>query len=162
MRKRHGALLLGLLFLVVLPASAADTLGRLFMTPEQRHALDSLRETGADSHATAGTLAPAGVTPVERPVVLNGVVRRSRGPDVVWVNGARAGAPDSPIRLRLGPDPSNRVTLEGAADGISVRLKPGQFWDPTTRRVANCYGCDAPATSAAVEPAPVEATADKP
>ncbi len=162
MRKPHSALLLGLLGLVALPASAADTLGRLFMTPEQRHALDTLRETGTGSPVAAGTPAPAGVAPVERPVVLNGVVRRSRGPDVVWVNGARAGAPDSPVRLRLGPDPSNRVTLEDAADGNSVQLKPGQFWDPTTGRVANCYGCDAPATSAAVEPAPVEATADEP
>ncbi len=162
MRNPHSAFLLALLGLVALPAGAADTLGRLFMTPEQRHALDSLRETGGDPPVAAGTQEPAAAAPVDRQVVLNGIVRRSRGPDVVWVNGARTSAPDSRIRLRLGPDPSNRVTLEDAADGTSVRLKPGQYWEPATGRVADCYGCQAPAKGPPVLPAPVEATAGKP
>ena len=79
----------------------------------------------ATSPGDASRLEPADVAPVESQVVLNGVVRRSRGPDVVWVNGGGPARPDSRIRLRQGPDPSNRVTLEDAADGNSVAPQAG-------------------------------------
>lgn len=162
MRRNPGAFLLGLLSLASLPGSAAEPLGRLFMTTEQRRALDALREPGGDVPADTGRLAQPAAAPVESQVVLNGVLRRSRGPDVVWVNGQRTGGADAGIRLRQGPDGSNRVTLETQADGSSVRLKPGQYWEPSTGRVANCYGCGTPPKAAEVTPAPTEATADKP
>jgi hypothetical protein len=168
MRTVRGVFLLGLLGSTALlgnaaqPASAAEPLGRLFTTPEQRQALDALRDTGSTAPADAAGLAPSAATPVDRQVVLNGVVSRSLGPDVVWVNGARTGAADARVRLRQGPDRSNRVTLEDATDGSSVRLKPGQYWEPATGRVADCYGCGAPAKSPDAAPAPAEVTADKP
>ncbi len=121
-------------------AHAEDGLGRLFLTPEQRHELDALRDPNAPRSATGPV---STVTAADRTVVLNGVVRRSRGSDVVWVNGARTGTAEGlPVQLRRGPDKDNRVTLENA-DGTVVRLKPGQSWDPATGRVANCYGCTA-------------------
>ena len=121
-------------------AHAEDSLGRLFLTPEQRHELDALRDPNAPRPTTG--LVSAG-TATDRTVVLNGVVRRSRGSDVVWVNGARTGAAEGqPVHLRRGPDKDNRVTLEDA-DGTVARLKPGQSWDPATGRVANCFGCRA-------------------
>ena len=45
---------------------------------------------------------------------------------------------------------------------VMLRLKPGQYWEPATGRVANCYGCRTPPKAAEVTPAPTEATADKP
>lgn len=167
MRTVHGAFLLGLLGITALPASAAEPLGRLFTTPEQRRALDALREAGGTTPADTAGLEPSAAAPVDRQVLLNGVVSRSLGPDVVWVNGARTGAADARIRLRRGPDRSNRVTLEDGADGSSVRLKPGQYWEPATGRVADCYGCGAPAkspdaTPPDATPKPAEVTADKP
>lgn len=162
MRILCSALLLGLLGLGARPAGAAEPLGRLFMTPEQRQMLDAVREDGPDPLMDTASLALPAPAPVDGPVVLNGIVRRSRGPDVVWVNGARTGAPQAPVRLRQGPDRTNRVTLEVAADGASVRLKPGQFWEPATGTVANCYGCAIPAQPAADTPAPAEVTAGEP
>ena len=118
-------------------AHAEDGLGRLFLTPEQRHELDILRDPNAVRPATG----LANPLPEGSPMVLNGVVRRSHGADVVWVNGTRASAgPGQPVQLRRGPDKNNRVTLEDA-EGATARLKPGQFWDPGTGRVADCYGC---------------------
>ena len=142
---------------------AEDSLGRLFLTPEQRHELDALRDPNAPRAATGPV--SAGTAP-DRTVVLNGVVRRSRGSDVVWVNGARAGAaPGQPVQLRRGPDKNNRVTLQDA-EGAVGRLKPGQFWDPATGRVANCFGCTAPHKTtdlvAPLEQAPVSASAAMP
>lgn len=162
MRRNLGTFVLGLLGLAALPGSAAEPLGRLFMTAEQRRALDALREPGGDVPGDAAGLEQPGAAPVESQVVLNGVVRRSRGPDVVWVNGRRTGGADARIRLRQGPDASSRVTLEDSADGSAARLKPGQYWEPATGHVANCYGCAAPAKAQDAAPAPAEATAEKP
>lgn len=125
------------------PASAADSLGRLFMTPEQRAALDSARASGNDLLNDPAQLAQRPTVSPETPVVLNGVVRRSRGPNVAWVNGERAStAGEQGVHLRRGPDRHNQVTLEEAG-GTSARLKPGQFWIPATGQVADCYGCAA-------------------
>lgn len=167
-RMKRYALLLGLLGLAALPGSAAEPLGRLFMTPAERQELDALRTPGGDVWSDARQLAAPAPVPASSQVLVNGVVRRSRGPDVVCVNGRQASSGTGGIRLKQGPDATNRVTLEAPADGSSVRLKPGQYWEPATGRVANCYGCGtaarpadaAPATAA--EMAPAEATADKP
>ncbi|MDP2324964.1 MAG: hypothetical protein Q8N51_13175 [Gammaproteobacteria bacterium] len=150
------ALLMSIVFSTT--AYAGDSLGRLFLTPDQRRTLDELRGPSAPDPGTdLGTNPlPAG-TPANRTVLLNGVVRRSHGSDVVWVNGARAGADNNQhVQLRRGPDQRNRVVLEDAR-GAMAKLKPGQFWDTATGQVANCFGCgiasgktppaaDAPAT----------------
>ena len=160
MRTVHSAFLLGLLGITALPASAAEPLGRLFTTPEQRRALDALREAGGATPADTAGLEPSAAAPVDGQVVLNGVVSRSLGPDVVWVNGARTGAADARIRLRRGPDRSNRVTLEDAADGSSVRLKPGQYWEPATGGGAPAKSQDATPPEATARPG--EVRADRP
>lgn len=162
MRRNPGALLLGLLGLITLPGNASEPLGRLFMTAEQRRALDALREPGGNGPADATVSDAPEAGPVDSHVVLSGVVRRSRGPDVVWVNGRRTGGADAGIQLRTGPDAANRVTLEASADGSSARLRPGQFWEPATGRVANCYGCASAPEAATVAPPPAEATAGQP
>lgn len=162
MRKNLSASLLGLLGLVALPGSAAEPLGRLFMTADQRRALDARREPGGDVWSDASRLEQPDAGTVEAQVVLNGIVRRSRGTNVVWVNGRRTDGADARIRLRQGPDAANRVTLEAPGEGSSGRLKPGQYWEPATGRVANCYGCDTPPKAAEVAPAPAETAAGKP
>ncbi len=124
-----------LLCLMTTPGMAAEPIGRLFMTPEERADLDALRALGND--AVAATLGQPHPASPDQQVVLNGVVRRSRGPDVVWVNGARA-------------------TLEQAS-GALARLKPGQVWIPATGRVTECFGCvpdNKPAELISALPAP--------
>ena len=120
---------------------ATGNLGRVFLTPAQRQSLDAQRNSDLAPDAVPGTgAAPSSAAP-NRNVLLNGVVRRSHGPDVVWVNGVRAGAGSSnPVQVRRGPDQRNRVSVQDA-DGTVARLKPGQFLDPSTRRVADCLGC---------------------
>ena len=113
------------------PASAADPLmspplGRLFMSPEERHALDAGKSTAASPDDPDGAVR----TPEVSRFVLNGVLKRSAGPDVVWINGQPAGHSDSAVQIRRGPDSQNTVTLLDTADGRSVRLKPGQSWTP--------------------------------
>ncbi len=121
MRNLPTTVAIVLLCLATAPANASEAIGRLFMTPEERGNLDALRNVGNSEPADALRLGQPVTAPPAQQVLLNGVVRRSRGPDVVWVNGTRA-------------------TLEEAS-GALARLKPGQVWIPATGRVTECFGC---------------------
>ena len=110
---------------IALEPQASAPLGRLFMSPEERRALDAGRAPWRDPAAPEASLAPA-----PGRVVLNGVLRRSTGPAVVFINGQPAGGKDAAVQVARGPDRQNTVTVRDAADGRSVRLKPGQSWKP--------------------------------
>jgi len=157
-----NALLACMLAVTAVPASAADALGRLFMTRDQRLALDAERAPGADVLGDANVTATPAAAPLEGQLLVNGIVQRSRGPDVVWVNGVRTGTTSGQVRLQRGPASSSRVMVKDATDGKTVRLKAGQYWEPATGRVADCYGCG-PSTQAVPGPAaPAEPAADQP
>ncbi len=139
----HRTVVLVLLGLGATPVTAAEPLGRLFMTPEQRAALDAAREPGNELLTDPAQPATSRAISPDAPVLLNGVIRRSRGPNVAWVNGTRASTSgDDAIHVSRGPDRHNRVTLEEGG-GTKAQLKPGQFWIPATGQVADCYGCAA-------------------
>ncbi len=121
------------LALAVPPATAAEppTLGRLFNTPEQRAQLDAQRY-GATQPPPVAQPAPPAAAPVPppppAPLVLNGVVRPSRGKATVWLNQE----PVADGRRIVGRD--GRVTLI-LPSGQRVTLKPGQRYDETTGEV---------------------------
>lgn len=110
---------------VALDQQASAPLGRLFMTPEERRALDADRTPWRDPDTPEAPVAANNGR-----VVLNGVLKRSAGPDVVWINGQPAGGKHGTVQVQRGPDLQNRVTVIDAADGRRVTLKPGQSWTP--------------------------------
>jgi hypothetical protein len=117
---------------------ATPELGRLFMTPAERSTLDARRGSG-DSAIPAAPVTAADAPPAR--VVLNGVLTRSRGPDVVWINGTATGRSGASPRVQSGATP--RVTVgEGS---VHATLKPGQVWTPGTGQVKECLGCQAAA-----------------
>lgn len=118
---------------------AAESLDRLFFTPEQRAALDRRRQIGLQE---ARALEDATLT-------LDGVVVRSTGRRTVWVNGQAqhdaaaptgvtvdlsAGEPgrallsvggEPPARLKVG-ESINRVTRERHGDLAGGRIGAGK------------------------------------
>lgn len=64
------------------PAASEPPLGRLFMTPEQRAAIDRQRQQAGVDHGPASQ--PGNLT-------VNGLVKRSNGKTTTWVNGVEAG-----------------------------------------------------------------------
>lgn len=118
-------LLAGIQPAIGLEPQASPPLGRLFMSPEERRTLDAGRAPWRDPGAPE-----ASVAPVPSRVVLNGVLRRSTGPAVVFINGQAAGSKDAAVQVARGPDRQNTVTVFDTADGRSIRLKPGQSWTP--------------------------------
>lgn len=104
-------------------AQAADPVGRIFYTPEERARLDGLRAKRA-----VATQVPN--EPVPEYVTYNGIVRRSDGLATVWVNGELLSETD----LRTKQAIIGRVSRNGqillqtpeAAATSQIRLKVGQ------------------------------------
>src|SRR5262245_6014257 len=110
-----GALMLAL---AVDAASAAETLGRLFFSPQQRQDLDRRRQANIQESAVT----------VNSFVTVNGQVSRSQGKTTVWVNGVPQES------TRRPPDPA-RATVSGGEGEPSVNLKIGQTLDKVRGQV---------------------------
>ena len=130
---KHAAPLLvsiAMLALAPAPAARAEELGRLFLTPEQRGALDARRKARLPDQPK--------VTAVESPTTrIDGFVTRSSGRSTVWVNGEPLGDDAQQEGLRVLPrraDPS-RVTIGIGESDRSIELKVGQSFDRTTGEV---------------------------
>ena len=95
-----------------LPASAADGLGRLFMTPAQRLDLDRRRQADAQDSLVSS----------DNFVTANGQVSRSSGKTTSWINGR-------PQHGQAGRVDPTRVSVPMGEDQPSVSLKIGETLD---------------------------------
>jgi len=114
------------------------TMGRLFTTPVERTQLDQQRNSSGSAVLAEGAAtqmaaaaapppampaAPAEAAPPAPEVLqLNGVLRRSNGKTIVWINNEPQ---DSSPSVR-----GQSIPLDLA--GRKVILKPGQSYDPAT------------------------------
>lgn len=127
----------------------AETLGRLFYTPEQRAMLDHVRKsTPLNASGEADTTSGQGLS-------VGGVVTRSDGKRSTWVNG------------RLEHDTASTSKQDRAQVRVQlpsgeVKLKVGQSIDPATGQVAEGYRRVPPPKPAATQPAPPKAPAKAP
>jgi hypothetical protein len=116
-------------FLALLPGpSAAQDLGRLFFTPEERAELDARRRARVpDKPAAAAVVSPT--------TKLDGYVKRSDGPSTVWVNGEAL-----PADAGEGPRTGPRVFIPIGEGGRRAALKPGEVLDRGTGEVRDVIG----------------------
>jgi hypothetical protein len=119
-----AACLFAALLAAAKPAPAAESLGRLFFTPQQRQDLDYRRRANIQDSPTAA---------VESTVTVNGQVSRSSGRSTTWINGVPQ---HEDHRTR---DPSH-VTLGGNEGEAPVDLKVGQTLDKTRGEVKDELG----------------------
>lgn len=133
-------------------ATPAVELGRLFLSPAERDALDRARyadvaaEDEGDIDAAADNrLEDFEATVIELPeptVTVDGYVERSSGPATVWINGmdsyqgnlAEQGIDARGLRLE-----HSRVRLPRPGHAAPLLLKPGQSYDPQTTRITDAY-----------------------
>jgi len=114
---------------------AAQDIGRVFFTPEQRAALDGRRRARVLDKPSA---VPLVASPTTR---LDGFVRRSDGRSTVWVNGeplAESG-PDAP-RIEPGRSTDASVSVPVGDGGARTALKPGQVLDRGSGEVTDVLG----------------------
>jgi hypothetical protein len=131
---RAGLLLLPLAMALAAPTQAAEPLGRLFFTPEQRAALDARRKARVPDKPAAAAVA----SPVTR---IDGYVKRSQGPSTVWMNGESLpeGSADTP---RIDPPSRGQATVSipVGEGGRRVHLKPGESLDRGSGEVKDVIG----------------------
>jgi hypothetical protein len=136
--------LLGSLFLMLMCAgapAAAEELGRLFLTPQQRQDLERRR-------ATNRVEVEEEVPQVrEGPVTLEGRVQRSSGKTATWINGVPQY--DDPA----GRDAA-RVTVVPNEGAAGVALKVGQTLDRASGEVRDVLGDGEIRVRRAPQPAP--------
>lgn len=127
------------LVLALLPAAAAaQELGRLFLTPEQRAALDARRKARIPDK-------PAAVVPESPLTRIDGLVRREGGRSTVWLNGVAAPEHLQPEGIRIAPgkrDPL-AVSVTVGEEARRFELKVGQKMDRASGEVRDLVGEDA-------------------
>jgi|GEM_PF-1994875 len=137
--------------LSALPVSA-DELGRLFMTREQRANLNDIRYQSKfapppepEPAPVAKRATPQTQTPVVSSLMINGVVRPSRGAGTVWLNNQqveRGSVTREGIKVTSGPRGSDGVRIKLPSGVDTIVLKPGQKIDVATGSVLEAYEAD--------------------
>jgi hypothetical protein len=111
-------------------------LGRLFLTPEQRMALDNARRNKIRAEAVAAAAEKKPRLPPARNVLINGVVKRSDGETIVWVNGKPVdGETPDGMQFRAAPRSDGAVMVREPERGRAVEIKVGQQVDMLTGRI---------------------------
>lgn len=136
--KRAWPILVGALLAAFATAAAAQALGRLFFTPEQRAELDARRKARVPDK-------PAAAVVVESPHTrLDGYVKRAGGKSTVWLNGEAVplGAASAGAQIYPGRGKSNAVSV-GVGDGKRARripLRVGETLERDTGEVKDVIG----------------------
>ena len=123
-----------LLLAARVPPAAAQDIGRLFFTPEQRDALDARRKARVPDKPSA----PVVESPTTR---IDGYVQRSGGLSTVWVNGQAVPQGSQPEGMRVTPerDPT-RVELSVGDGEQKIPLRVGDVLDRGTGEVHHVIG----------------------
>ena len=138
------ALLLLLMLAALTSAAHAQSLGRLFLTPAQRAALDLRRSSRVPDRPTAVI--------VESPTAhVDGQVVRSGGRSTVWINGVavREGAQNAGLRVVPAPAGPDSVTLAVGEGERRIDLKVGDSMNRDTGEVRDILGSGAIGVSGA-------------
>ena len=118
------AYLLFLLLIIFSQSVRAQGLQRLFMTAQERAALDAERLRPSPQKIVIPT-ATKKVSPPPRYITFNGLVTRSNGPSTVWINGSNElTQPAFTVELDKRTELSVPIVLSKSKQ--TILLKPGQ------------------------------------
>ena len=110
-----------------------EGLGRLFVDVDQREKLEAVRRGTYNVEVEEESRVSN--------VRLNGVMMRSGGDNVVWINGESTLNGDPVKGIKVNPGSANNETydVQVRIDGKRVRLKPGQNWSEGTGTIKDNY-----------------------
>ena len=127
----------------------AQTLGRLFTTTQQRAQIDNFKNKHNKDDKIETIIFTAPAIPIKpkltpKPLMYNGIVKRSDGSTTVWVNGESVDSASNKKYQRKNKlhhkiTNDNSVIIKPVGSKTTVKLKPGQVWRPQTRKVTDRY-----------------------
>lgn len=116
-----------------IPAQA-ETLGRLFFTPQERTALDRERYQSGTPPERAGEEP----LPMES-ITLNGHIRRSGGKSTVWLNGKPIQVNGAPQNVGISDKAAGEIAIKTPESGRTYPLKVGQTLTPGSGEIRDLY-----------------------
>jgi hypothetical protein len=144
------------------PVAAADPIGRLFTTPQQRQKLNDLRRAELENpEPTLGPSVISADTPTQtrdtphNPITVRGLVTREGGRSTAFINESNSYEGDIAseyIRVRSGDIEGGEVKLVTPYGEGAVALKVGQTLEPSTGRVIDLGEDAAEGTEPAAPP----------
>ena len=110
-----------------------EGLGRLFIDAEQREKLEAVRRGTYQAEKEAKSRVSN--------VRVNGLMIRSGGNNVVWVNGVNTMDGSTPAGISVNPKTADQdnYTIKVDIEGKRVNMKPGQNWSEGTGTVRDNY-----------------------
>ena len=125
--------ILMLLFGPAMAAEGIEGLGRLFIDAEQREKLESVRRGTYNAEVERESRVSN--------VRVDGVMMRSGGDNVVWINGESSlnGAPVKGVKVYPNAADSETYKVRVMIDGKLVNIKPGQNWSEGTGTIKDNY-----------------------
>lgn len=138
------------------PAAVQAPLGRLFYTPAERAQLDIARMQRKPA-AQAAAAEPVEAPPAPQVVTYGGIVRRSDGKAMLWINNRLVEEKDalSGLSLKGKVRADGGVTFQVPQTGGTIDMKVGQSVELQTGRVGEARKpAPEPKPSAAEDPKP--------
>ena len=120
-----AALLLG-----AVNCAGAESLGRLFFSPDERAVLEQARQ---------GVRPGSGPVSAAEQITLDGIVRRSSGKSTTWINGLPQHEEGKTHGVTASGQAAKSSVLLMLPTGKQLRLKPGQTFDASKGRVREGY-----------------------
>lgn len=144
--------------LMVQLAHAAEPLGRIFYTPEERERLDALRTQRAVAIQVKED------EPVPEIVKFNGIVRRADGKATVWINGEALSESDLRNKQSIvgTVNRNGQVTLQAPQSTLQMRLKVGQSAELLSGRIEESYTATPAGRESSVPAKPAPAKSSTP
>jgi hypothetical protein len=132
---KNLAILLALLLISehAISEDEVEELGRLFVDVEQREKLEAVRRGTYEKEVEQESRVSN--------VRINGVMMRSDGENVVWINGENTldGEPVKGVKVNPDATDSDTYNVQVQIDGKRVKLKPGQNWSEGTGTIKDNY-----------------------
>jgi hypothetical protein len=118
------------------PVMAAEALGRLFLTPEQRDRLEARRQSKVSEVVTAQSTTADADEPVASYLSVQGQIVRSSGGQTIFINGTPYSGRDAPRGTQLGSGRRlGEIVVVPAEGAQAVQLKVGQSLDKNSLAV---------------------------
>jgi hypothetical protein len=146
------------------PSRAAETLDRLFFTPQDRIYMEKLRWATPESVPPLLEQQEKTVTREDKPQIftLGGTVTKKNGVQALWLNSLKYSGNNLPANVELRPPfTAGQILLQVPETGMSYALRPGQFVDIGNGQIKESYQ-RLPATPLTVsKPSPASSLSSK-
>ncbi len=130
-------LMLILILFTTIHKAHAETVQRLFTTPEQRHILEQERLKPAPTKQAVDSFE---LPEPPKYIIFNGLSRKNNGDTTIWVNGSnKLDFKKKSYYIELGEQQDTVFVVLKQRNNLRIALQPGQVLDTKSERIFQVY-----------------------